>query len=198
MSEGAQPEITDLLRAWEGGRPEALDQLMPLVYEELRRLAHHSFRAERRDHTLQTSDLIHEAFLRLIEQDRVHWKNRGHFFAIASRMMRRVLVDQARANRAAKRGHGLRVPLDTGKAPSERQDLDLIALDLALVKLHRIDERQCRIVELRYFGGFTIEETASLLAVSVATIKRDWMVAKAWLYGEVKGAKDGSSPFGSI
>jgi RNA polymerase sigma factor (TIGR02999 family) len=179
-----EPErVTQLLLAWSGGAREALDELTPLVYDELRRLAGAYLRRERRGHTLQTSALVHEAFLRMIDQ-RVAWQNRAHFFGIAAQLMRRILVDHARSRDASKRGGGeTHLALDEAEA----QDADVIALDDALNSLAAFDPRQSRIVELRYFGGLTIEETAEALGVSHATVEREWSLARAWLRRELSG-----------
>lgn len=154
---------------------------MPQVYDELRRIAAHLLRREPAGHTLQPTALVHEAYLRMIDQTRVDWQNRAHFFAIASQMLRRVLVDHARAKHRAKRGSG-RVVLSLQEVPVPARDVDVVALDEALTELARIDPQQARIVELRYFTGVSIEETAATLGVSPATVKRDWTVARAWLY----------------
>jgi len=175
-------EITQLLVAWSDGDRAALDQLTPLVYEELRRLAHQYMSQERPGHTLQTSALVNEAYLRLIDQKDVHWQNRAHFFGIAAQMMRRILVDHARQRRYAKRGGAARqVPLDEAMIVSEERAADVVALDQALNSLAEIDPRKSQIVELRFFGGLSIEETAEVLKVSPGTVMREWTLAKAWL-----------------
>jgi len=175
-------EITQLLVAWGDGDRAALDQLTPLVYEELRRLAHQYMSQERPGHTLQTSALVNEAYLRLIDQKDVHWQNRAHFFGIAAQMMRRILVDHARQRRYAKRGGAARqVPLDEAMIVSEERAADVVALDQALNSLAEIDPRKSQIVELRFFGGLSIEETAEVLKVSPGTVMREWTLAKAWL-----------------
>ena len=159
---------------------------MPLVYDELRQIAASYMRREAKDHTLEPNALIHEAYLRLIDQRRSRWQNRAHFFAIASKLMRRILVDHAKRNRAEKRGGGLRaITLKEGLLEGRRRELDLVALDDALQALAKQDERQGRLVELRFFGGLTIEETGEALRVSAATVKRDWSLARAWLYREL-------------
>ena len=174
--------VTQLLVAWGGGDRAALDELMPLVYEELRRLAHQYMSRERPDHTMQTSALVNEAYLRLVDQKNTHWQDRAHFFGIAARLMRQVLVDYARQRRYAKRGgDARRVPLDEAMIVSEERAADVVALDEALNSLAEIDPRQSQIVELRFFGGLSIEETAEVLAVSPGTVMRDWTLAKAWL-----------------
>ncbi len=183
----ARKEVTELLADWSGGNQEALGQLMPLVYDELRRLANHYLSQERPDHTLQPTALVHEAYLRLVETRNRDFRSRAYFFGIASQLMRRVLVDHARKHRAAIRGDGLpKLSLDEAIALPGEQDVDLIALDDALAALAVIDPRQCKIVELRFFGGLSVEETAEVLGVSPATIKRDWSWAKTWLYREIK------------
>jgi RNA polymerase sigma-70 factor (ECF subfamily) len=175
-------QVTQLLVAWSGGDQAARDELMPLVYEELRRLAHQCIRRERPGHTLQTSALLNEAYLRLVDQKNIHWQGRAHFFGIAARLMRQVLVDYARNRRYAKRGgDARRVSLDEAMIVSEERAADVVALDDALKSLAEIDPRQSQIVELRFFGGLTIEETAQVLAVSPGTVMRDWTLAKAWL-----------------
>lgn len=172
---------------WKDGDQEALRVLMPLVYEELRRLAHHYLRAERSGHILQSTALVHEAFLRLVDQEPSRVENRAHFLAIAAQLMRQILVDFARSRRAAKRDH-LRLTLDEAVRLPQSRDLDLVALDDALKELAQLHPRQSRIVELRFFGGLSIEETSQVVGASTATVERDWTVARAWLYREVSGA----------
>ena len=183
-------EITRILQEWSGGKQEALDALLPLVYAELHRQASRYLRRERRDHTLQTTALIHEAYLKLIDQREVNWQNRAHFFGIAAQAMRRILVDYARGRHRAKRGGiGEDLPLEEAKlVVSEERSIDLVTLDEALTRLAEFDERQARIVELRYFSGLSIEETAEVLHISPATVKSDWNVAKAWLRHEITRA----------
>lgn len=181
-----EPEnVTRLLLAWSNGDERALEELLPLVYEELRKLAQAYLRRERTGHTLQTSALVNEAYLKLIDQ-RVTWNNRTHFFGIASQAMRRILVDHARSHRSDKRG-GDQPPLALDEALDELQerDADLVALDDALNSLAAIDPRQSRIVEMRYFGGLTIDETAEALGISTATIEREWNLARTWLWREL-------------
>jgi RNA polymerase sigma-70 factor, ECF subfamily len=179
-------DVTALLATVGKGGREALDRLLPIVYEELQRMARRQLRTERSDHTLATSDLVHEAYLRLGRLDRMEWKGRAQFFAVAAQAMRRVLVDHALARRTAKRGGGLRkVPLEEGMLVAEEEADELLALEGALARLEQIDERLVRIVECRYFGGMSIEETADALEVSPATVKRDWAVARAWLNREL-------------
>lgn len=178
--------VTQLLVAWSDGDAAARDQLMPLVYEELHRLAHRYMGRERAGHTLQTSGLVNEAYLRLIDQSQVQWQNRAHFFGIAAQMMRRILVDYARKRSYAKRGGEARhVSLDEGALVSEERAADVVALDDALKGLAEMDLRKSQIVELRFFGGLSIEETAEVLAVSPGTVMRDWTLAKAWLRREM-------------
>jgi RNA polymerase sigma factor (TIGR02999 family) len=180
--------VTTLLFRWREGDREALEQLMPLVYEELRRLARQHLRRERSNHTLQSTALVHEAYLRLAEQDPPQWQNRAHFFAIAAKVMRRILVEHARARGAAKRGSGIcTLALDESMGIPQRVNLDVIALDKALTELSELDDQQSRIVELRFFGGLTIEDTSEVLGVSPATVKRDWLIARAWLFRAVTG-----------
>jgi RNA polymerase sigma factor (TIGR02999 family) len=179
-------KITELLRAWSGGDERALAKLVPLVYDDLRQLARRSLRREQPGHTLQPTALVHEAYARLLDQNRVEWRNRTHFFAVAAQTMRRVLVDHARKRKASRRGGGdLRLSLDEALAAGHDRDVDLVSLDHALRGLTAIDAVQGRIVELRYFGGLTIEEAAEVLSISPATVKRDWTVARAWLYREM-------------
>ncbi len=183
-------KVTDLLMDWSNGSQAALDRLTPLVYEELHRLAHQHMRRERRyqrGHTLQTSALVNEAYLRLIDQRNVRWQNRAQFFSIASRLMRRILVDHARAHHYAKRGGGaVKVSLDEAALVTYDRAAELVALDNALTSLAAIDERSSRVVELRFFGGMSVEETAEALGVAPVTVKRDWSTAKAWLYRAMK------------
>ena len=179
-------EVTQLLLDWSEGNQEALDNLMPLVYRELRRLAHRHLAKEHRGNSLQTTDLVHEAYLRLVDQHRVHWQNRAHFYGVASQLMRRILVDQARRRKRAKRGGGaLLVTLDQAMPVSRQSEVDMLALDEALAKLAEIDSRKARIVELRFFGGLAVDETAAFLNVSEVTVMRDWRMAKAWLHREL-------------
>jgi RNA polymerase sigma factor (TIGR02999 family) len=183
--------VTQLLIAWGDGDAAARDELMPLVYEELRRLAHRYMGRERRDHTLQTSGLVNEAYLRLIDQSQAHWQNRAHFFGIAAQMMRRILVDYARSRGYAKRGGDARhVALDEAAIVSDERAADVVALDDALRALAEMDARKSQIVELRFFGGLSIEETAAVLAVSPGTVMRDWTLAKAWLRREITPGGD--------
>jgi len=183
----SQHEITRLLADWSNGDRQALERLTPLVYDELRRLAGRYLRQERVGHTLQSTALVHEAFLKLVGQNNVRWQNRAHFFGIAAQMIRRILVDYARARQAGKRGSGAeRLSLDEAIALPGAPDLDLLALDDALEGLAKIDERQSRLVELRFFAGLTLEETAEVLQMSIATAKRDWVSAKAWLSREIR------------
>jgi len=178
--------ITHLLKEWSDGDERALDKLTPLVYEELRRRASRYLRRERRGHSLQTTALINEAFLRLIDAREVHWQDRAHFFAIAANLMRRVLVDHARRRDAEKRGgSALRLTLDEALAVAKETDVDLLAIDEALDRLAKIDPQQARVVELRFFSGLTVDETAAALGVSPKTVKRDWSVARAWLCREI-------------
>jgi RNA polymerase sigma-70 factor (ECF subfamily) len=177
-------EITEVLRRWNVDKKEASDRLFPLVYAQLQRLASSRLRSERRGHTLQTTDLVHEAYLRMVDQSRVEWQDRNHFFAIAARAMRRVLVDHARRHAAAKRIHpNLVVTLDQAVGLTTDASVDVLALDEGLKELARIDPRQARIVELRAFVGLTQDETAEVLGVSGTTIYREWRVAKLWLKG---------------
>jgi RNA polymerase sigma factor (TIGR02999 family) len=181
------PDVTALLLSWSGGEQAAADRLIPVVYEELHRQAARAMRREGSSHTLQATALVHEAYLRLVDQRRVQWRNRAHFFGIAAEVMRRVLVDHARARDAAKRGGGAqRLTLgDALGVASEGGDADVLALHEALERLALMDPDQARLVELRYFGGLNIEESAEALGVSPATVKREWAVARAWLRREL-------------
>ena len=180
------PHVTDLLVAWRDGDRAALDRLMPLVHAELRRIAQNRLKGERPNHTLQPTALVNEAYLRLVDLTRAQWQNRAQFFAIAARLMRRVLVDAARELHAAKRGGGaVRVTFDENLAASGRRDHDLMALDDALQALADKDPRKSQVVELRSFGGLSVEETASALGVSSDTVARDWKFAKSWLRGQL-------------
>ena len=185
-----RPEITLWLQEWSSGKENALDALMPIVYAELHRQASSYLRRERIGHTLQASALINEAYLKLIDQRGVNWKNRAHFFGIAAQAMRRILVDHARARHRNKRGGNAEdLPLEAAEyaeSPTGKR-LDLVELDEALTRLARLDERQSRIVELRFFSGMSVEETAEALGVSAATVKNEWRTAKAWLFQELNG-----------
>lgn len=184
--EHASGEITQLLQALRAGDREAEDQLLDVVYGELHRIAARHMRRERIDHTLQATALIHEAYVRLIDQQAKDWQNRTHFYAVAAQVMRRILVDHARTHGTAKRGGGqYKVSLDDALPLTTEQSDALVALDEALSRLSKFDPRKSRIVELRYFGGLSVEEIARALGISSRTVKRDWTVAKAWLYGEL-------------
>ena len=186
--ESATPrEVTRLLVEWGDGDEAALARLMPLVYDELRRLARHYMRRERPGHTIEPTALVNEAYLRLVEQTNIRWQNRAHFFGIAAGVMRRVLCDHARARLADKRGGGaVRVSLVEAEARSDEQTTDVLALDEALGELAEVDPRKARVVELRYFGGLSVEETAEVLKVSRSTVLHDWNMAKAWLYQQMQ------------
>jgi RNA polymerase sigma factor (TIGR02999 family) len=178
-------DVAQLLADWAAQDPKALDRLVPLVYDELRRLAHYHMHGEREGHTLQTTALVNEVYLRLAGIKGLQWRDRAHFFAMAGTLMRRVLVDYARQQKRDKRGGGVSVlPLD-GHAVASVPRVDIEALDEALQRLTRVDPQQCRIVELRFFGGLSIEETAEALGISAATVKRDWTTAKTWLHHEL-------------
>jgi RNA polymerase sigma factor (TIGR02999 family) len=187
-------DVTTLLARWSSGDPEALEQLTPIVYDELRRIARRHLARERKDHTLQSTALVHEAYLRLIGGSGSEYHNRQHFFAVAAQVIRRVLVDHARAVNAAKRGGGAQKILledqPEASAPSENV-AEVLALHEALERLASFDQQQARIVELRYFAGLSIEETAEVLSISPATVKRDWVMARAWLARELKGGSSG-------
>lgn len=180
-----------MLIGWNQGDKGALDRLMPLVYDELRIVARRHLAVEDREHTLQSAGLVNETYLRLVDQERVHWQNRAHFFAISARMMRRILVDHARQRRAEKRGGAQpKLSLDQSLGFQGRKDLDVVALDEALAKLSQLDPQQARVVELRFFGGLTIEEISEALHISPATVTRDWVTAKAWLFAQLNTAAD--------
>lgn len=194
MQPGAKHDLTSLLLDWSRGNPDALNQLAPLIYEELHRMASRQLRRERNEHTLQSTALVHEVYLKLIDQDRVQWQDRNHFFAVASQMIRHILVDHARARFAAKRGSGqVQLEFDESIALPGKSDKDLLALDDAMQALAQLDQRQSRIVELRFFGGLSIEESAEVLNVSPATVKRDWNVARAWLYRQLARSSNSES-----
>ena len=187
MRESPSQEVTRLLLAWRQGKQDALDELIPIVYEELRQQAHHYLQHEQKGHSLQTTALINEAYLRLLDCKKVGWKNRAHFFAVTAQMMRHILVDRARSRRSKKRGGDLeKTTLDQKLTFSIARNSDLVALDDALNELALIDERRSRVVELRFFGGLSIEETAEVLGVCPDTVVRDWRLAKVWLAREVK------------
>jgi RNA polymerase sigma factor (TIGR02999 family) len=186
-------DITQLLQDWSNGDQEALGKLMPLVYSELRQLAHHYMQGERRDHTLQTTALVHEAYLRLVDHSKANWKNRAHFFGVSAQLMRQILIDHARSHAAGKRGGGVpRLSLDEAKVLAEVQSRELIALDDALKSLAAIDPQKSHIVELRFFGGLSVNEVAEFLKISVPTVVRHWRTARAWLYREMSSSADGS------
>jgi RNA polymerase sigma factor (TIGR02999 family) len=186
VTRGPSQEITELLLAWNGGDEEALERLMPLVHDELHRLAHHYMAGERPGHPLQTTALVNEAYLRLVDSSRVRWQNRIHFFAVSAQLMRRILVDFARARQKLKRGGDvIQIPLDEARLLVGEANDEMIALDDALKRLAAFDERKSKVVELRFFGGMSVEETAEALNVSVITVMRDWGFAKAWLLREL-------------
>jgi RNA polymerase sigma factor (TIGR02999 family) len=183
-------EVTDLLQAWSNGDEAVREELWPLVYDELRRLAGELMKGERRGHTLQPTALANEAYLRLVDQRRVRFQDRRHFFAIASQMMRRVLVDHARGKGRHKRDGGARIPLEVALGLSERPDADLMELDQALTRLEAMEPDKARVVELKFFGGLTNEEAAEVLDCSEKTVRRHWQVAKLWLYRELSRSQD--------
>ena len=181
--------MTRLLLAWRQGDPKALEELVPLIYDELRRQAEKYLSRERVGHTLQPTAVVHETYLKLVDQKRVAWKNRGHFFAVAAQTMRRLLVDYARSRDAAKRGGAVtRVPLEEADPSTQPREADVIALDRALEKLAALDATQAKVVELRYFGGLTLDETAEVLGTSPASVGRAFRLARAWLYRELSAA----------
>ena len=179
-------EVTELLVRWRSGDRAALDSLIPLVYDELRRIARHYLQGERTDHTLQSTALVNEAYVRMVAQDFPEWQNRAHFFAVAAQLMRQILVDHARSHRAAKRGGEIcKVTLDEAEEHPLTSDVDVLALDEALKELADMDAQQSRVVELKFFAGLSIEDTAEVLGISSSTVKRDWVTARAWLYREL-------------
>ena len=188
MSQESHP-VTELLARWRNGDNQALDDLMPLVYSELRGLAHYYLQRERSDHTLQSTALVHEAYMRLAGKNAPQWQNRAHFFGIAAHVMRQILVEYARAHSAAKRGGAgaCRLTLDEALEIQQKSDIDVVALDAALDRLSELDPQQSRIVELRFFAGLTIEDTSEVMGISPATVKRDWTSARAWLHREIAG-----------
>jgi RNA polymerase sigma factor (TIGR02999 family) len=193
MTEDPSHDVTRLLDDLSAGKEHALDELLPLVYRELRRRAASYLRRERQNHTLQPTALVNEAFLKLVEQRNVRWQNRAHFFGIAAQAMRRILVDHARTHGRVKRGGASpQVTLDEAMIAAESRSIDLLALDEALERLSALDERQARVVELRFFGGMSVEETAEVLHISPATIKREWSMAKAWLHAQLNAQAPGT------
>jgi RNA polymerase sigma factor (TIGR02999 family) len=192
MTKPPPHEVSQLLQAWSDGNEEALEKLVPLVYEELHRLARHYMSGERAGHTLQTTELVNEAYVRLVDWKNVRWQNRAHFFGVAAQMMRRILVDFARSRHYAKRGGEARkVSLSEAAVVSVERGEDFIALDEALESLTVIDARKGRIVELRFFGGLSVEETAEVLKISSRTVMREWSLAQAWLHRELVRGKSG-------
>ncbi len=190
MCPATSARVTELLGHWGNGDQDARDALIPLVYAELRRMARRYLQRERGDHTLQSAALVHEAYLRLVRQDAPQWQNRAHFFGVAAQLMRHILVDHARSRLAVKRGAGApRLSLPAGIASPERPEMDLVALDDALNLLANLDPQASRMVELRFFGGLSIEEAAVVLGVSPATVKREWATARAWLQREMRKDK---------
>lgn len=199
MNSWAPEDLTQLLLRWRSGDETALDQLMPLVYGELHRLARQCLRGERAGHTLQTTALVNEAYLRLIRSSQVQWQDRAHFFAVAAQLMRRVLVDEARARNYQKRGgEMIRVSLDEAMTISTERDAEIVALDEALKRLTQFAPRKCQVVELRFFGGLGIEETAAVLNVSTDIVKREWRTAKLWLLNELTMAEAGINGSGTL
>jgi RNA polymerase sigma factor (TIGR02999 family) len=193
MADNLSHEITQMLHAWRAGDEQALEKLTPQIYRELHRAAQQSMRREREGHTLQTTALINELYLRLADLQAIDWQNRAHFFAICARQMRRILIDMARARQSEKRGAGaFVVSLDDAPEVSASKKRDVVSVDEALKALAKVDERKSQVVELRFFGGLSVEETAEVLKVSPETVARDWRLAKAWLLREMSGECDGS------
>jgi len=187
ISTPSQQNLTELLQEWRKGNRAALERLTSLVYDELRRIAHRYMRRERNEHTLQTTELVHEAYARLLGKQDVDWQNRSHFFGMTAQVMRHILIDHARRRQFAKHGGDVRqVSFDNAAVMTQQRAAELVALDEALMTLEQIDPRKSRVVELRYFGGLSLEETAEVLDVSVMTVRRDWRAAKAWLYRRMK------------
>jgi RNA polymerase sigma factor (TIGR02999 family) len=179
-------QITQLLLAWRNGEARALEELMPLVHRELKRIARNFMRRQHAGHTLQTTALVNEAFVRLVDSDKVNWQDRSHFFAISAQLMRRVLVDAARRKNSAKRGgERVQVTLEDDARAAAADQVDVVEIDEALQRLAKLNQRQCQIVELRYFGGLTEDEIAEMLNISARTVRRDWNLARAWLYREL-------------
>lgn len=188
-------EVTQLLSRWRGGDGEALEQLMPLVYREMRSIAARALNRERHDHTLQSTALVHEAYLRLVDCNQVDWRDRAHFLGIAAHIIRQILVDHARSRRSAKRGGGtVFLQLEENLAGQPKQGMNLVTLDDALSDLARIDPQQAKVVEMRFFAGLSIEETAEAMSISVSTVKRDWAVAKSWLFRQLQHPGGVSAP----
>ena len=183
---GSSSQVTELLVRWRGGDRQALDSLLPLVYDELRRIARHYLQGERPGHTLQSTALVNEAYVRMVAQDFPQWQNRAHFFAVAAQLMRQILVDHARSHRASTRGGDVyKVSLDEAGDQPQAADVDIVALDDALKNLAEMDPQQSKVVELKFFAGLSIEDTAEVLGISASTVKRDWITARAWLFREL-------------
>ncbi len=189
MTQLSSQPVSELLARWRAGDEESLRRLVPLVYNELRRLAHRDLRNERPDHTLQSTALVHEAYLRLVKQEPMQFENRAHFLAVCAQLMRQILVQYARRRKAAKRDAGYKLALNDDVAPAKSQDVDVAALDDALTELAKLDPQQSRIVELRFFAGLSIEETAHVLEISPATVKRHWVTARIWLHNQISRAE---------
>ena len=196
LVQSGQPELSDastLLRAWSDGDQGALEKLIPIVFAELHRLARRHMRRERSGHSLQTTALVNEAYMRLVDYKRMHWKDRAHFFAVSSQAMRRILVEHARRHNLKRGGNVQHVELEEALNIGGNEDVDLVAVDRALTGLTRMDPRKAQIVEMRFFGGLSVEETAEVLRISAITVKRDWRAARAWLYHELAGGSKGGS-----
>lgn len=192
MEHSGSSQVTDLLTRWRSGERAALDSLMPLVYDELRKLASHYLRRERPGHTLQCTELVHEAFMRLVGQDPPQWQSRAHFYGVAARLMRQILVDHARKHGAAKRGgDAIKISLDKEVADKDSSGLDILALDSCLNRLAQLNPQHSQIVELRFFSGLSIEDTSEILGISPASVKRNWVTARAWLFREMNRSEGG-------
>ncbi|MGH9761393.1 MAG: sigma-70 family RNA polymerase sigma factor [Blastocatellia bacterium] len=190
MAAASSNEVSQLLVDWSNGDKAALDKLFPIVYQELRKLAKHYMRGERAGHTLQTTALVNEAYMRLIDYNRMQWQNRAHFFAVSAQLMRRILIDHARSHLYQKRGGGaIKVSLDEAAGLTEQRASELVAIDLALEELAAMDARKARIVELRFFGGLSVEETAEVLGISTPTVQREWRKARAWLHKTIEDGR---------
>ena len=189
MQQHTSQPVSILLAQWQAGDEESLRRLIPVVYNELRRLAHYGMRGERPDHTLQSTALVHEAYVRLVKQERMRFENRAHFLAVCAQLLRQILVEYARRRKAVKRDAGFKLTLDGAAVPVQMRSVDVAALDDALIELAKLDPQQSHIVELRFFGGLSLEETAQVLDISPASVKRHWMTARVWLHNQISKAE---------